>query len=125
MLIDDFKKRFPEFEGQDVDDNWKYVAPAWSYYYSCSYVPNTRKGEAILNIIAHLLTLQLKSNQSKGVTPVFKAGVLTSKSVGGLSLGYAVPQNLSNDERYMMFSSTPYGQRFWMLTRQVFGAMVV
>lgn len=113
-LIDDFKTRFPEFPTATVDSYFPVLEEVWPAYYNTIYQASTK--EAVLNLVAHLLVGE--TSTSSGAT-----GTTQSKSAGGVSVSYAVPQNIS--QMQAMFGSTKYGQRFMLLTRRNYGGVAV
>jgi len=113
-LIDDFKTRFPEFADSVVDQYIPILEPVWPCYYGRAYVECNK--EAILNLIAHLITI----NSSASSAP---AKDVASKSVGSVSVSYVATQSAS--ELFTFFNSTKYGQFFWLLTSRFRGPRFV
>jgi len=115
-LIDDFKARFPEFDEAVVDQWLPILENVWPAYYGRPYeIPNK---EAILNLIAHLLTAEITPG---GGGESFKN--LASQSVGSVSESY-VASGQSGDN-YDFFGWTKYGQAFLYLTARYRGPMFV
>ena len=114
-LIDDFKTRFPEFDTAVVDQYLPILDGVWPCYYGKPYEDCNQ--EAVLNLVAHLLIGE--SSASKAA-----AHVVASKSVGSVSTSYAAMSH-TGGAGYDYFSTTKYGQRFWMLTRHNFGGVAV
>lgn len=108
----DFEERFPLIPWQ----TW--VESVWPTY-ACCMQYNDKNKEAILNLIAHLLTLAGKpgggSNTARNVS---------SKSVGSVSVSYEATAG-SASELASWYNSTGYGQVFWMLTGRRVGARFV
>lgn len=113
-LIDDFKVRFPEFLTATVDSYFPVLEEVWPAYYNTTYQASTK--EAVLNLLAHLLVEETRASQGARNT-------ISSKSAGGVSTSYAVPQNIG--QMQSMFGSTKYGQRFMLLTRRNYGGVAV
>ena len=113
-LIDDFKTRFPEIAGSVVDQYLPILEPVWPCYYGRPYEECNK--EAILNLIAHLVTV----NSSASSSP---AKEVASKSVGSVSVSYVATQSAS--ELFNFFNSTKYGQMFWLLTSRFRGPRFV
>ena len=113
-LIDDFKTRFPEFPTATVDSYFSMLESVWPAYYNKTYSSTTQ--EAILNLLAHLLVDETRASQGANLTQ-------QSKSAGGVSVSYAIPQNAG--QTYSMFGSTKYGQRFLSLIRSNYGGVAV
>jgi len=105
-IQDDFLARFNEFDIDDVT-NYSFVFEdaVWGAYYGNAYAPKTK--EIILNLIAHLLTLEALPTSSAVRTE-------TSKSVGSVSTSYAESSNKNSVNDF--FDMTKYGQRFVFLT---------
>jgi hypothetical protein len=105
----DFEARFPLIPWVEE------VASTWIYYTCLQYSDSTK--EAILNLIAHLLTLASLpgSGSSRNVA---------SKSVGSVSVSYeasaAQSSNLAS-----WYNTTRYGQVYLMLTGRRVGARFV
>lgn len=112
-LTTDFKARFPEFTDAVVDTYMPIIEPVWPMYYAKDY--NTYK-EAVLNLVAHLMTEEVKTSKasSKGVA---------SKAVGSVSTSYTASTRTGALADF--FSATKYGQRFLYLTASQFGGLPV
>lgn len=105
-LVDDFKARFPnDFSEEIVDQFIPILEPVYPVYFVGDYTVALDK-EAILNLLAHLLTLET----SAGAGAAGASGAVASKSVGSVSVSYAVPSTLSEFKSF--FAGTKYGQRF-------------
>lgn len=107
-LIDDFKARFPEFTDAIVDVYIPILEPVWPCYFNKDYTVACNQ-EAILNLVAHLITLETQGGAAA-------SQLVGSKSVGSVSVSYVAPTASLN-----MYSSTKYGQRFNMLTSAMYG----
>jgi len=112
-LITDFKARFPAFATADVDIYLPIIETVCASYYNKSYALNK---EAVLNLVAHLLVLEIESSSSS----VQNA---QSKSVGSVSESYS--QSTRTGALADFFSSTKYGQKFLLLTANQFGSVAV
>lgn len=114
-LIDDFKTRFPEFSTAVVDQYFPLVEPIYSCYYGGSLEDPCDK-EAILNLLAHLITLNSRT----------KPGALMqaqSKSVGSVSVSNVASTLGRQGAEFWL--TTKYGQQFLMLTQNNIGAHFV
>jgi len=104
----DFEARFPTLP-------WVAgVADSWPSYSCLTYADGTK--EAVLNLIAHLLVLESLSGAGAARTA-------ESKSVGSVSASYGTASTGSGLATF--FSSTRYGQRYWLLTGRAIGAVFV
>jgi len=112
-LITDFKTRFPAFATVDVNTYLPIIETVWTSYYNKDYTLNK---EAVLNLVAHLLVLEIGTRSAA----VQKE---QSKSVGSVSVSYA--QSTRGGSLSDFFSSTKYGQRFLFLTAHQFGGVAV
>ncbi|MBL1319587.1 MAG: DUF4054 domain-containing protein [Mariprofundaceae bacterium] len=112
-LTTDFKARFPAFATADVDTYMPIIEPVWSSYYNKDYAVNK---EAALNLIAHLLVLEINAGNASVQNE-------QSKSVGSVSVSYA--QSTRTGALTDFLSSTKYGQRFLLLTAHQFGGVAV
>lgn len=115
--IDDFKARFTEFATADVDSLFPLLYAEYLCYYNFSYdTGNDCNKVAILYFIAHMMVGEKKISQEANKN-------VQSKSVGSVSISYAVPAN--ENERNIWLTSTKYGQRFLILTQQNKGMFFV
>jgi len=98
-----FKIRFTEFDSIEdnkiqmfIDDSYLTVGSNWGVVQDLG----------VFYLTAHYIALALKTDVGNGGT----VAQVSSKSVEGISLSYAVPQSKNASEAY--FSSTIYGQKF-------------
>jgi len=111
-LREDFLVRFPEIS-EDIVDKWLPVFEnSYKAYYNAEYGVNEKDNEIILNLLAHLITVSNNNSTGENVAPV------SSKSVGGVNVSYAVNVGDNSDA---FFSSTIYGQTFKLLTSIING----
>ena len=110
-LLTDFKARFPEFTDAVADLYIPILEPVWPCYFNKEYTGCNV--EAILNLVAHLITLETAGGSAN-------SQVVASKSVGSVSTSYVAPTASPN-----MYSATKYGQRFNMLTSAMYGGCAV
>ena len=113
-----FENRFPEFTSEILDAHYTSNANIFCCYFSKSYGADTCSDEAILLIIAHLITIDQKATNSSGTIKD-----VASKSVEGVSISYNVSSTNSSSD--LFFNSTTYGQRFLQLTRFNHGGVFV
>lgn len=120
MDITAFRAAFPEFA-----DTTKYTDAMITF--------RATMGEALLNeerwgdlltyglylFVAHNLVFDAKDEASSaaGRAPGLTAGVITSKGVGGVSVGYDAGQ--TQFENAGNFNMTKYGRDFWQLLQIV------
>lgn len=117
-LIDDFKTRFTEFETSDVDTHIPILEAVYPAYYNAVYdATNAVIKEAILNLLAHLLTAELDTD-TDAARPV------SSQSVGSVSVSYEARSG-GGGTLYDAFNTTKYGQRFLVLIANHYGGMAV
>lgn len=114
-LIDDFKARFPEFDTSVVDQYLPILDAVWPCYYGRPY--ESCDQEAILNLVAHLLVGEVSTSKAS-------TQIVASKSVGSVSTSFVAASH-SGGAGFDYFSTTKYGQRFWMLTRHNYGGVAV
>ena len=114
-LVDDFKARFVEFEEADVDRLWPSLSLEWPCLYGADYGQDDCDDQIILNIIAHLLFIELQASQASRKDAV-------SKSVGSVSVSYAQGDS---GRLFEYFNTTKYGQRALMLMNKNQGAFFV
>lgn len=104
----DFEARFPTITWVEA------VASTWTAYTCLAYGDSTK--EAILNLIAHLLTLDALPGTGSARTA-------ESKSVGSVSVSYGTSTTQSQWASF--FNTTRYGQTYWLLTGRQVGARFV
>ena len=116
-FIDDFKARFPEILEATVDTYFPLNENTYQCYFGATYVGDGNcNDEAILLLMAHLITIDSKS----GASSLKDAA---SKSVDGMSISYSVPQAVSQNDAFFM--STSYGQRYLQIRAFSFGGKFV
>jgi len=113
-LIDDFKTRFPEFTAEQVDAYLPALESVWSSYYGGTY--EDCGVEIVLNLLAHLLVVEVSSGTSSPLAS-------QSKSVGSVSTSYLA--SAPSTERSAWLMSTKYGMRYLMLTSRNIGGYFV
>lgn len=114
-LIADFKARFPEFDTTVVDTYIPILEPVYPSYYALEYVASTK--EATLNLLAHLLTMEISAGYDM-------RQAIASKSVGSVSVSYAAA-TYTGGELYDFMRGSKYGQRFMILTARRYGGVAV
>lgn len=113
--IDDFKARFPNFDTSVVDSLFPVIQDLAICYYGGSYDESPCEKEIILNLYAHLLTLE---NNATSETVRNQ----TSKSVGNVSVSFEASTEVGTRG---WFNTTRYGQQFLYLTSRNAGAIFV
>lgn len=119
-VIDDFKIRFPEFDSTFVDDSLPSFVDTYPCYYGGDYNDTCDK-EIILNLLAHLLYVS-GGYMGMGEGNASPSSVASSKSVGSVSVSYAVADVSTQSLRANFFGATKYGQIYLILTMNNFGA---
>lgn len=92
------------------------IASTWTSYTCMVYSDSTK--EAILNLIAHLLTLASRPGGGASTSRN-----VASKAVGSVSVSYEGLASSSNLGAW--YNTTGYGQIYWMLTGRRVGARFV
>jgi len=114
-LIDDFKTRFPGFSAIIVDQYIPILEGVYPCYYGGVY--DGCGVEIVLNLLAHLITVETQAGTAS-------PKVVQSKSVGNVSLSYS-PGHAPTSERSAWLSSTKYGARYlWLTSRRQGGFFV-
>ncbi len=108
-ILDDFKTRFAKDCKLDlvkIEACWSALDPIWECYYCFEYGADACKDEAILNLIAHLWTVEDASSTSpiKGVA---------SQSWQSESITFSTSSDDSDMRTF--FNTSVYGQRFLRL----------
>ena len=115
-LVDDFKTRFPEFETAVVDQYLPDpLESVWPCYYGGDYSIACDK-EAILNLVAHLMLLEIQTSSASPQS-------VASQSVGDVSQSFVAKNSSGYDNDFFM--STKYGARFLYLTASNIGGVFV
>ncbi|MBL3520300.1 DUF4054 domain-containing protein [Arcobacter lanthieri] len=119
-MIDDFKAKFPMIPTATVDTYFPLFQDNYKCYYGADYGVNPCDDEAILYLIAHLITV---TNQTAltGASPNF---AVASESVDGVSTSYFMGNGNTNLND-SFFLSTVYGQIFKQLISKNIGAFFV
>lgn len=113
----EFKIRFPEF-GSVLDARVQlFLDDAELELDTSRWGDRYDKGQALL--AAHYLTLSLKAASGASSS----SGTVASKSIGDVSVSYAVASSVSKTEDF--YSSTIYGLEYLVLARLVGAGMVV
>ena len=120
MVIDTFRQSFPEFadEAKYTDE----MITFWSEM-GTSFMNATRWGSLLTYglylFVAHQITLSAidVAAADSGRTPGLTAGVISNKSVGGVSVSYDVNSTTLQDAGN--YNMTKYGREFWKLMRIV------
>jgi hypothetical protein len=120
MMIDDFKAKFPMIPAATVDVYFPMFENNYKCYYGAEYGNNICDDEAILYLIAHLITTTQQSVLI-GSTPNF---AVASESVDGVSTSYFMGNStVSLNESF--FLSTIFGQMYLQLISKNVGACFV
>lgn len=114
-LADDFKARFPEFEATVVTTYIPILEPVYPAYYALEYVAATK--EIILNLLAHLITMEISAGPDALKN-------IESKSVGSVSVSYSAA-TYQGGELFDFMRGSKYGQRFLVLTASRYGGKAV
>ncbi|MGJ0377352.1 DUF4054 domain-containing protein [Aliarcobacter cryaerophilus] len=118
-MIDDLKAKFPMIPAQTINTYFPMYEKTYKCYYGADYGLNSCDDEAILYLLAHLITVANLSALT-GATPSF---AVASESVDGVSTSYVVPTNMDQSDTF--FLSTIYGQMFKMIISNNGGAIFV
>ena len=123
--IVDFKARFDrDFafgEGKDYvrdQDVSNALADVVCLFNSSLWSSVQEKTSAYLFVAAHMMVLNLQAAGGLSARVTGKAvgntggGVVQSKSVGAVSVAYAIPESVANSRVLSQFMKTDYGQRY-------------
>lgn len=115
-MIDDFKAKFPMIPTEKVNEYFPMFEATYKCYYGAEYGSNACDDEAILYLIAHLITISIQSSLN-GASPTF---AVASESVDGVSTSYFMGNgNTSLNDSF--FLSTIYGQIYLQLISKNYG----
>ena len=115
-LIDDLKARFTNLDDTSVDSYLPLYENNYKCYYNVEYGSNDCDDEIILNMLAHLVQVNVDQSDSEAIKQV------GSESVGSVSTSYVVAP-LDNSDKF--WTSTFYGQTYKMLLSKNAGAYFV
>ena len=111
-----FKTRFPEFETATVDQYIPILEPVWPCYWGGRYDEPCGQ-EIVLNLLAHLITVEISAGSENVKTAL-------SKSVGNVSISYSQGY-APTSERNAWLKTTKYGARYlWLTSRNAGGFFV-
>ena len=112
----DFKTRFPEFEATTVDQYIPILEPVWPCYWGGVYTDPCGQ-EIVLNLLAHLITVEISAGSENVKTA-------QSKSVGSVSVSYSQGY-APTSERNAWLKTTKYGARYlWLTSRNAGGVFI-
>ena len=115
-VLADFKIRFPEFDAVTVDQYIPILEPVWPCYWGGVYTDPCGQ-EIVLNLLAHLITIEISAGSENVKTA-------QSKSVGSVSVSYSQGY-APNSERNAWLKTTKYGTRYlWLTSRNAGGFFV-
>ena len=112
----DFKTRFPEFDAVTVDQYIPILEPVWPCYWGGVYTDPCSQ-EIVLNLLAHLITVEISAGSENVKTA-------QSKSVGNVSISYSQGY-APTSERNAWLKTTKYGARYQLLTSRNAGGFFV
>ena len=111
-----FKTRVPEFEPATVDQYIPILEPVWPCYWGGRYDEPCGQ-EIVLNLLAHLITVEISAGSGNVKTA-------QSKSVGSVSVSYSQGY-APTSERNAWLKTTKYGARYlWLTSRNAGGFFV-
>jgi len=119
--IDDFKLRFACFDEAVVDSLFPALEQTIECYYCGDYENNDCDKEIILQLLAHLITVESSANAEARRT-------VASKSVDGVSVSFESSNTSGGapaSSGLGFFNSTRYGQQYLLLTASNLGGVFV
>lgn len=113
-----FSRDFPYSEDGDLTgvtthDIQKAFAEAWMNFNSSFFETEDDKKLGFLYLSAHYLVIDLQ-NSSQGINGKYE-GLMTNKSVGSVSVGYTIPNWVTDHPIYSLLSQTKYGLKYLSL----------
>jgi len=105
-IIADFATRFPAFNAQTRDTFLPVVCEIYKNYYCFEYTDDTK--EAILQLLAHLITVESSTSTQPGL-------IKTGQSAGSVSVSFAEGQV---SKLAQFYNTSKYGQQFWQIISQ-------
>lgn len=86
------------------------LAQAGASFNTCIGAPDTTKTEMFLLLSAFFLVENIKVGQN-GLSSQAQF-LASSKSVGGVSVSYQIPENIANDQNMARFAANGYGLQY-------------
>lgn len=113
-----FSRDFPyskdgDLTGVTTQDILKAFAEAWMNFNSSFFDTEDNKKLGFLYLSAHYLVIDLQ-NSSQGINGKYE-GLMTNKSVGSVSVGYTIPNWVTDHPIYSLLSQTKYGLKYLSL----------
>ena len=113
-----FSRDFPysndgDLTGVTTQDIKKAFAEAGMNFNSSLFETDDNKKLGFLYLAAHYLVIDLQ-NSSQGINGKYE-GLMSSKTVGSVSVGYQIPTWLLEHPIYSLLSQTKYGMKYLSL----------
>lgn len=119
----DFKIRFPEFTGVDNTRIQLFIDDSVLILNEAFWGPKYDMGLSYYS--AHLLKIAIRTEPGLN-SSANNVGPISSKSVDGVSVSYAISASSSTDTADDFLKSTAYGQRYLLLRKSLgVGAMSI
>lgn len=113
-LKEDFKNKFKKFKDEDIETYLPIYETSYKAYYGGAYGKNIKDNEIILFLIAHLITVSKNTDDGQSLQMQ-----VSSQSVDGVSVSYAVPQSTSDIDAF--FRASVYGITYLALKKTNIG----
>lgn len=125
FVVGTFRETFPEFSS--VEKYPDSLISGWAAFATAMVNPRAWKNQTAMGInlyVAHEITLEAQSIAASkiGGTPGGQAGVVNTKTVGSVTVGYDV--QATSEKNAGWWNLTTYGKQFYRLLR-IFGSGVV
>ena len=125
---DYFVRDFPY--GADIDEHVvdadisKAIDQALCQINENLFCSQTEYNTGFLNLVAHYLVMNIQAS-SQGLSGRFEWAT-TSKSVGSVSIGSAIPESITANPQYAWLSTTNYGLNYLMIIMpRLYGNMFI
>lgn len=112
-----FEAKFPEINFED--NEWNLAVGLYPCFYGVEWDTSTCDDNIILYLLAHLIiTIQQQQGKTGASVGAVGNGRVQSKSVGNVSVGYAItPFSVEQELKYGEFMTTSYGKIYLTLLK--------
>jgi hypothetical protein len=114
-----FEDKFPEITF--TDEEWNSAVGLYPCFYGAEWDTSPCDDNVILHLLAHLIiTIQHQQGKTGASVGVIDGGRTQSKSVGNVSVSYAItPFTTEQELKYGAFMTTSYGKMYLTLLNSI------
>ena len=115
-LLTDLKIRFQDLDETAIDAYLPSYENVYQCYYNAEYGIDKCDDEIILNLLAHLISLDYNASNSGDAS--IPADNIASESVGNVGTSYQLSGNVSTSDTINFFNTTRFGRQYILLTKK-------